>query len=189
MTDLLTAALGGSLVAALTAAARAAGIPGDVRTHDAAIRDRDDQLATWVADRNYELQRECTALRLLLGPQPAVLDDGAGGVSNWPAMAHQTDLDIAAARGLAIHEYRDQERLARIDVAQLLAGEGWPHRVYRKLRRRSVPSLSTPSRAQRVLDSWRKQSSMSSDERPVWPDDATKRTLEDAIANVRALGP
>jgi hypothetical protein len=187
MGSLLTAALGGSLVATLTATARAAGIPGDVRTHDLAIRTRDDQLATWVADRDYALGCECTDLRSRLGPCPAVLNDGAGGVSDWPYRLHRTDEAIAAARGLAIHEYRDQERLANIDVGQVIAGEGWPHRLYRRLRRRRVPQLVTPDRAVPVLNAWRKQSSMS--ERPVWPVDATQRTLDDAINGVRSLGP
>src|SRR5688500_2155727 len=100
MTDLLTAAMGGTIVAAVTAAARAAGIPGDVRTHDDAIGERDEQFATWVADRDYALARECTAMRHKLGPQPEVLDDGAGGVSDWPYWAGETDRAIADARAL-----------------------------------------------------------------------------------------
>lgn len=195
MADLLTAAMGGTVVAALTAAARAAGIPGDVRVHDAAIRERDNQLATWVADRDYALGRQCTAIRLKVTPGPrdapppsgiaaTVHEDRASG-------AAKADRAVADARALALHEYRDQERLARIDIAQVLNAEGWAHRGYRKLplfRRRPIRSLTTPDRAVPVLNAWRKQSSMSSG-RPTWPEDATQRTLDDAIAGVRPLGP
>lgn len=196
MADLLTAALGGTVVFALTTAARAAGIPGDVRAHDAAIHERDEQLATWVADRNYSLGRECTALRTGVKPrawnvsEPAGL--AAGIIEARERGAHTADQDIADARSVAIHQYRDQERTAQIDIARIRADEGWAHRAYRKLpllRRRPIPGLLTPDRAQPLIDSWAKQSSLSSDERPVWPDDARKRTLDDALAGVRALGP
>ncbi|MEJ7783722.1 MAG: hypothetical protein WKF96_02890 [Solirubrobacteraceae bacterium] len=200
MADLLTAALGGSLVAALTAAARAAGIPGDVKAHDAAIYERDDQFATWVADRDYELGRECEAIRAHVraggSPDAAAHAWPSGRTMELMAQgahvcdAREADRLIADARGLALHQYRDQERLARLDVARTLAAEGWSHRVYRKLpARRPVPLLTTPERTVPILDAWRKQSNMSADHRPIWPDDATKRTLESALANVRALGP
>lgn len=196
MTDLLTAATGGSIVAALTAAARAAGIPGDIRVHDAAICERDDQLATWVADRDYTLGRECTAIRQNVVPRAFNVVPQGGGLAatvqdDRNSGAAKADRAIADARALALHEYRDQERLARIDNAKVLTSEGWAHRVYRKLpllRRHPIPSLTTPDRAVPVLNAWRKQSSMSSG-RPTWPDDATQRTLEDTITSVRALGP
>lgn len=186
MADLLTAVLGGSLVFALTTTARAAGIPGDVRTHDAAIRVRDDQLATWIADRNYALECERRRLVLRLGAPPAADMD----IKAWNLEANATDQDIADARARALHEYRDEERRAAIDVARIVADEGWPHRWYRKLRRRPVAALTAPARALPVLDSWREPSGVSVSEPPVSPIDATKRTLEDAIGSVgRTLPP
>ncbi|HUR87042.1 MAG TPA: hypothetical protein VMY78_17055 [Solirubrobacteraceae bacterium] len=84
-------------------------------------------------------------------------------------VASAADRSIAAARGLALHEYRDESRRARLDLARTIAAEAWPHRLYRKVRRRPVPLLATPARAAPVLDAWRKQSSMSAGERAVWP--------------------
>jgi hypothetical protein len=166
--------------------------------HDAAIRERDEQLATWVADCDYALGRECTALRQPLGGDDAKVqplepgaDDSYGDWHDSEKLATKQDCAIADARALALHEYRDQERLTKIDRLQVLASEGWAHRAYRKLplfRHHPIPVLTTPDRAVPVLNAWRKQSSMSSS-RPTWPDDATKRTLEHAIANVRTLGP
>ncbi|MCA1679462.1 MAG: hypothetical protein LC777_11170, partial [Actinobacteria bacterium] len=103
--------------------------------------------------------------------------------------AISADQAVADARSIAIHQYRDQERTAQQDVARILADEGWAHRWYRTLRRQPVPPLTTPARAKPVIDAWAKQSSESSDERPVWPDDARNRTLEEAIASIRPLGP
>jgi len=179
---LLSAIIGGAIGVVISALARALGIPTEIRTHDAAIADRDDALATWVADRNYLLGRESTAIRKR-DPYQGTTDSARN------AELHELDLRIADLRGAALHEYRDEERRAGLDRATILATEGWGHRLSRKLASNPARQLHTPEKATPVLDSWRKQSSMSTDERPVWPDDATKRTLDDAIKNVRALGP
>jgi hypothetical protein len=55
--------IGGAVGSVLTGLVRALGVPSEVREHDAAIRDRDDQLASWVADRDYDLKRECAGVR------------------------------------------------------------------------------------------------------------------------------
>jgi len=64
MGDVLTAILGGSTAVLIGALTRALGIPNDVRTHDANIADRDAELATWIADRDYALRRECATVRV-----------------------------------------------------------------------------------------------------------------------------
>ena len=182
MSSLLTAILGGSVGFLLGALARALGIPSDVRTHDAAIADRDGQLDTWTADRDYELRRECPKLR-------ARLPAGVGN-ENVPyhLMATEVDRQITDAKAKALHAWRDEARHAHLDVATILAAEGWPHRVYRRLTHNATPTLTTPDRAAGVLDAWRKPSSMAVD-RLTYPDDATKRTLEAAIATMPASGP
>jgi hypothetical protein len=178
--DLLAAIIGGAIGVVITALARALGVPSDARTHDAAIADRDDALATWVADRNYVLARDSKAIR---NPKQATTESARS------AELHQMDLEIADLRTAALHEYRDEERRARLARSTILASEGWGHRLWRRLASSAAPELDTPENATPVLDSWRKQSSMSAQDRPVWPDDATKRTLQDAIRSVRALGP
>jgi hypothetical protein len=73
-------------------------------------------------------------------------------------------------------------------VATILAAEGWPHAAWRKLRRQPVPPVTAPDRAARLLDGWRKSSAMNP-ERPTYPDDATKRTLDDALDSMPVTGP
>jgi len=193
---LITAILGGAVGVVITALARGLGIPSDVRTHDAAIADQDGALATWIADRNYSLGKESKAIRDGINPDPGEsAADGTSGaaihavaVATYNDQARKADIAIAALRGAALHEYRDQERRVRLERASILAGEGWAHRLWRRAAGDPAPGLEAPRKATPVLDSWRKQSQMSG-ERPVWPEDATKRTLDDAIAGVSALGP
>ena len=177
MSSVLTAILGGAIGFLLGALARALGIPGGVRAHNAAVRDRDDQLATWTADRDYVPKRECKASR-------ERFQTLAGANSED---AKSTDRYIADLKASAIHEWRDAARLARLDVATILAAEGWAHRVYRRLTKRPPPILTTPEKATPVLDGWRGPSSLAVEH--TYPDDATKRTLDDAINTMPATGP
>lgn len=48
--------------------------------------------------------------------------------------------------------------------------------------------LTTPEAAKPLLDAWRKPSAMSSGAM-TWPDDATARTIADAIALMPVTGP
>lgn len=181
MSSVLTAILGGSTAVLLGALARSLGIPSDVRAHDVAIADRDDQLATWTADRDYELRQECERLRLDGNPQP-VFEPAVG------TREERLDQAIAERRGLALHQWRDEARSTGLDVANILAAEGWPHRAYRKLTKKATPTLTTPERATPLLDAWRKPSAISSGAM-TRPNDATKRTLDDAIATMPVTGP
>lgn len=193
---LLTALVGGAVGVIITALARALGIPSDVRVHDARIRDRDDALATWVADRNYNLEQTSKGIRAQINPNPGerVNDSSpedafhAVATAAYNTQAHNADVAIAAARSAALHEYRDEERRAGLHRATILAEEGWAHRLWRSIGRVRAPAIETPTKAVPVLDSWRKPSQMSG-ERPVWRNDATKRSLDDAIAAVKAAGP
>lgn len=161
MPDVFTAALGGTVVFALTTAPRAAGLSSDVRTHDAMMCDRDDQLGTWVADRNHELARESKKLRDAVPGDYELEKTPEGGFSmpvtrqaveealraNREERAHEADVAIAEARAAALHQYRDEGRRARLDVARTLAEKGWPHRLYRRALRKRAPDLTTPVRA------------------------------------------
>jgi hypothetical protein len=69
-------------------------------------------LATWIADRDYELKRESAALRAAaaLGnpPDPGIDLYGDDSRAQWDARTRALDRAVADARGLAIHEYRDR---------------------------------------------------------------------------------
>lgn len=188
--DVLTALLGGAVGVALTAAARAIGIPFDLRRHNAAVADRDDQLATWVADRDRMLEEECQAIRIEVMPGKVRPDPGAlatpeeqfklAGYIEWLTSARAADQNVADARAHALHQYRDEARRAHLDVATTLATEGWAHHVWRWLSRNPSPVLCTPDNASAVLDSWRQPTNLNG-EKAITPEDATRRTLDDAI--------
>ena len=184
--------IGGAVGVVLTGLVRALGIPSEVRRHDAAIRDRDDMLATWIADRDYALKRECASIRGGFGsksrPSPGIDGYGNDPAADWLHEAQEVDVAVSDARGKALHEYRDREREARLDVATVLAAEGWPHSAWRWLRRQPVPPVATPDKAAPLLDGWRKSSGMNP-ERWTATEDATKRTLGDALGSMPVTGP
>jgi hypothetical protein len=193
---LVPAVVGGAIGVTITALARGLGIPSDARTHDAAIADQDEALRTWVADRHYRVGKDCRAVRANVVPDPGDrAKDGtpedsfhAVAAATYQDQARQADIEIAALRGAALHEYRDQERRIRLERASILAAEGWPHRLWRRISGSPPRELCTPTEAIPILDSWRRQSQMSSG-RPVWPDDATKRTLAGAISELTSSSP
>lgn len=195
MSAFLVAVVGGSVGALLLALGRGASIPIETRTHDEAVAERDEQLGTWIADTNYELLRASTAIRDKALQQKPDDDADPDDVYTrqdqvfWNTAARAADEEIVELRRLALHAYRDEERRAKQDRARILAVEGWAHGAYRRFRRHPIPALTTPERASVVLDWWRQQSNLSTADKPLWPDDATKRTLEDAIARVRGNGP
>jgi hypothetical protein len=203
---LLTAIVGGSIGYLLGAIARSLGIPSDVRANNAAVAHRDDALATWVADRDYALRRDCKALRVAVkispdeqiperldqtppyeavGPLKQAAIDYAAELRD---RASKADRAIADAKTMALHEYRDEARRALLDATMILAQEGWGHRRWRWLMRQPPLDLQTPQRAEPVLEAWRRPSSMNP-ERHTFPDDATKRTLDDAIGTMPVTGP
>jgi hypothetical protein len=169
-------------------------IPTDVRLHDEAVRDRDAQLGTWVADRHAQLSADCKTAR---DQQDAIPDAGAPGLNPEQVEAiHDArestlrfiDREIVDRRGQALHQYRDEERRAHIDCAQVLASEGWAHRWFRRLAHHAPPDLGTPAQAEPILDLWRRQSTMWPGA-GVWPDDATKRTLDSVLNAPRLIEP
>jgi hypothetical protein len=192
MDPAVTAIIGGAVGSVLTGLVRALGVPSEVRRHDAAVRDRDDILATWIADRDYALKRECKALRdkanLQPPPAPGLDQYGNDPHGDWTSLAERLDRSIADARGAALHQYRDENRRARLDMATMLAAEGWPHGIWRRVRKQPVPPLTAPTKATRLLDGWRKPSGTNPD-RQTYPDDATQRTLDDALGSMPVTGP
>jgi hypothetical protein len=188
MSDLLIAVVGGSVGVLIPTAVRGLTIPADVRLNDEAIRDRDEQLGTWVADRHVKLSKDCKALRAIGDPgtTPQEKADAMRFTGYAHTPAHLNDV-IADVRAQALHEYRDEERRAKIDRARALASEGWAHRALRRLSNAPAPALKSPVRATPLLDLWRKPSGLGGGAM-VTPDDATQRTL-DAVLNARLIEP
>lgn len=179
---MLEAIIGGVIGVVLSELLRALGVPGEVRGNDAAIGDRDDSLADWVGDQNAVLRQECEGIRAAVGALPADLDD-----SERAKAVHNVDCRIAASREESLHQYRDEARRAGLRRDEILASEGWPHRVWRKLTNQPPRPLMTPDRAREILDAWRKPSQMGA--KPVPVIDPSRRTLADAIKVMPVTGP
>lgn len=148
-------------------------VPGEVRSHDRLLADRDEDLATWVADEKLRLDRRLDEILDELNPQGLL----------WSG---QRNLLRARAKEARLHLWRDQEREAQRFRAGLEAKEEWAHRLWRTIRGRPFPPLATPLRAEPVLDHWREGESFEGS--PVCPvNDPTRRTLDATLEEL--LGP
>lgn len=166
---LVTAAVGGSIGSVLTLLA---GVPEQLRSHDRSVSEYDDDLAQWVADEAVRLERETERAKNEAGQQ---LYSG----SHLRALAHLKEE--------CLHRYRDQERGARGKRAALLDSEGFRHRAWRWASRRGpLPDLSTPSKAELILDAWRSPVTEGGHASPV--SDPTKRSLTWAVAKYGNAG-
>jgi hypothetical protein len=167
MEPLLLGVVGGVSVALLVWLGK---VPYDVRNHDRLIRDRDEDLATWVADTKLALDRR---LKQILEELSA-----RGGLYSGERLSQR-----ALAKEETLHLWRDQERGAKRFVAGLAAREEVAHRVWRTLRGRPFPQLETPERAAKVLDYWRSPESYEGS--PVLEvNDPTARTLDEAVREI-----
>jgi hypothetical protein len=175
MGTLAAGAIGSLITLAVAFLVRLAALPAEIRSHDRRAHECDEDLASWIGDRDLRLRRELRTKRQELAPKN-LLDSGE--------YMHQ--LSILKER--ALHEWRDQERQARRDVAAIYDREGLLHRAWR--RGRTPVTLQTPAAAEPVLDAWRTA--------PITPgnrerghagmaiDDPTTRMLELVVADVSA---
>src|SRR5947209_20433625 len=138
MSAVLAAILGASVAFLIGWIARAVGVPTDVRRHDSAIRERDGSLETWIADRHYQLCQDCRRVR----------ETGHG--------KSLADREIADLKARALHEFRDEARLARGDAARILTSENWTHGLWRRVRKQPSPIIAAEDRAEPLLNAWRR---------------------------------
>jgi hypothetical protein len=164
-------AVGSILTAALAFGARLLVARREIDATDRFVADRDDDRTSWVADRSLALERELAAKTEELNKE-----------NLFYSGAHGTALALIKER--APHEYRDQERQAERDVALARERETWLHAFWRRLRGRPFPKLTTPQRAQTVLDAWRSSVTRHGDS-PIEVVDPTRRTLDEAIQDVQ----
>jgi hypothetical protein len=164
-------AVGSVLTAALAFGGRMLAARREIDATDRFVADRDEDLASWVADRSLALERELVAKTEELNKE-----------NLFYSGAHGTALALIKER--ALHEYRDQERQADRDVALARERETWLHAFWRRRRGRRFPKLTAPQRAQQVLDAWR-SSVVRHGDSPIEVVDPTRRTLRDATQDVQ----
>ena len=160
-------AIGSVLTAALAAGGRLFGARHEIDAHDRFVRDRDEDLASWVADRSLALERQLAEKTEELN-KDNIFYGGPHGVA------------LARLKERALHEYRDQERQAQRDVA--LAGEQeiWMHSFWRRRDGRPFPGLENLERALPVLDAWRSSVTRHGDS-PIEVVDPTRKGLREAV--------
>ncbi len=167
----------GSLVTIVVAfAARLSTVPREVARHDRLVAERDDDLELWVADQHVRLRRELDHERRELAARNAL---------NSGEYAYRLGL----VKERSLHSYRDQEQLARRDVAAIYDREGWLHGAWRAIRGRPRHTLDTPAKVTPILDVWRtppsRPGSAPTSEAPLL-NDPTARSVEAILRDLAA---
>jgi hypothetical protein len=108
--------------------ARSLGVPGEIAANDRAVRERDEDLQAWLTDEHVRLKRELEQIRRKLAAD-GLFHSGEYGLFRSGEYGYRLNL----AKEAAIHEYRDQKRRARRDVALIHGRETWVHGVWRQI--------------------------------------------------------
>jgi hypothetical protein len=162
----------------LAQAGRAWAAWGEVSLHDEEAAERNARLAVWVDDRTRTLLIEMDRASNELVARGQLYSGAHGG-------------ELAHLKAQALHDYRDENARARIDLSRLRAREGAWHWLGRKLRRRPAPRLTsqTLGNVDPFLERWRepvtRHESGAGPGAP--PLDRTTRTTADALAELPSL--
>lgn len=166
-------AVGAIVAAALAQGGRATLAWREVASHDLDAVERNEQLVVWVDDRTRALVSEMQRI----GEQSAAKGVHESGINGRA---------LAEAKERALHEYRDEEWKTRADLAQLRAKEGAWHGLWRLLRRRPPPALTTDTAVRPFLNRWREPVTRHGTGSAV-PLDRTTRTSTEALDELARL--
>lgn len=134
----LTAILG-AIATAVVGAVRVAWV--EIRRHDLQVAERDKDIEEWIVVRQRELKSRLHEIK----QQATAQGVARGGTLPTARIAVQT---------LLLYDYREELRQARSFVLRVAVEERLIHRVLRYLMRWPFPGLTTPDRAERLVDSW-----------------------------------
>lgn len=115
-------------------------VPRDIRRNDELVRNRDEDLQTWIEDDDAELRKQ----HLVIMAREARKSAGP----DYSLVEYQQLKDQVA------HRYRDQLRDAERTVRDLALSEQLPHRLARRLLREPLPELTAPQLKVATLDHW-----------------------------------
>lgn len=163
-------AVGSLLTAALAVGGRLLAARREIDATDRFVSERDEDLASWVADRSLALERELAEKTEELNKENLFYSSTHG-------------VALARLKERALHQYRDQERQAQRDIALAKERESWMHAFWRRQRGQPFPTLTAPTRAQPVLDAWRSSVTRHGDS-PIEVVDPTRRVLGEAVQDV-----
>jgi hypothetical protein len=113
----------------------------EVRRRDRQIETRDEDLEEWIIFRHRQLLQRFHEIEE---------DANARGVSKGSSVP----AGRVVVKTLLLYDYREELRQAHGFVRDIEAEERWVHRIARILRRRPLRGLTTPERAERLVDYW-----------------------------------
>ena len=115
-------------------------LPRDIRRNDERIKNRDEDLRTWIEDDDAELRRQ----HLAVMAREARGSEGP----DFSLVEYQRLKDHVA------HRYRDQLRDAERTVRDVALSEQLPHRLARGLLHRPLPGLTAPMIKAETIHQW-----------------------------------
>lgn len=171
----LLALIAGRVLTWLSAyAARVTMVKREVEANDRALGVIDNHLQTWVADDTVRLRRELRGITEAAN-EPNLLWGGHHGEQ------------ITQAKEPALQAYRDQERTARSQEAEIGARESQRHSLYRAWKERPF-GLAAPDRVKPALDAWAAPVTRHlpdpEQEKALAIDDPRKRTIESTLTDL-----
>jgi hypothetical protein len=178
----LLALIAGAVLTWLVAyGSRVALVEREVEANDRALDVLNDHLSTWVEDDTVRLRRELRAITEEMNKR-GLLWSGEHGFR------------IALAKERALQTYRDQERTARSNEADIRGRETTRHSLYRQWKSRPF-GLTAPDQVKPIIDAWaapvRRHLSNPKVDQPRAIEDPRNRsvqsTLDDLASNPDAL--
>ncbi|HXS33031.1 MAG TPA: hypothetical protein VN758_04555 [Solirubrobacterales bacterium] len=116
-------------------------VPREMRRNNERIRNRDEDLRTWIEDDRKQARREVIRIHLA---ESRRTDDGPDySVSQ-----------IQRVKDEVLHRYRDQLRDAERVVRDVRLSEQLPHRLARRIFGKAVPDLTAPTEKANVIADW-----------------------------------
>lgn len=128
------------LIVLTLAVDRGANVFRDIRRNNQSIRDRDEDLTTWIEDDKKQVRLETIRIhaaeaRKTKGPDYSVSQ-------------------IQGVKNQVLQRYRDQLRGAERTVCGVELSEQIHHRLVRRLTKRPIPGLTAPSTQGRTIAEW-----------------------------------
>lgn len=122
---------------------KAANVPRDLRRNDERVRNRDEDLRTWIEDDDAQLNQE--ELRILASESVK-----SAGPDYSIALYQQVKDQL-------VHRYRDQLRDAERTRREVALSEQLRHRVARRVLARPLPCLDAPAEMAEVIAHWQER--------------------------------
>ncbi len=122
---------------------RAYNVPRDIRRHDERIKNRDEDLITWIEDDQKQLRRETISLN--------IADSSARRRKMPPYLLAFQQQQL---KDQVLHRYRDQLRDAERVARDVELSEQLPHRLTRRALHRPVPALTAPAAKADTIEGW-----------------------------------